>query len=61
MQYGVLLPADPHGHVDQAIGKVFRIGKQPMNINTQVFYNVETPTDGAKWQWRFQVQMLFPK
>ena len=24
------------------IGKVFKIGKQPMNINTQVFYNVKT-------------------
>ena len=42
-------------------GKVFRIGKQPMNINTQVFYNVETPTNGPKWQWRFQIQFLFPK
>ena len=42
-------------------GKVFRIGKQPMNINTQVFYNVEKPTNGAEWQWRFQLQLLFPK
>jgi len=32
-----------------------------MDLNSQVFYNVETPTSGAKWQWRFQVQMLFPK
>ena len=38
-----------------------RIGRQPMNINTQVFYNVETPTNGARWQWRFQIQLLFPK
>ncbi len=43
------------------IGKVFRIGKQPMNINTQVFYNVQRPTNGARWQWRFQIQLLFPK
>jgi len=43
------------------IGKVFRIGRQPMNVNTQVFYNVKTPTNGAKWQWRFQIQLLFPK
>ena len=42
-------------------GKVFRIGKQPMNINTQVFYNVETPTNGPELQWRFQIQFLFPK
>ena len=43
------------------IGKVFRIGRQPMNVNTQVFYNVKTPTNGARWQWRFQIQLLFPK
>ena len=43
------------------IGKVFRIGRQPMNVNTQVFYNVERPTNGARWQWRFQIQLLFPK
>jgi len=43
------------------IGRVFRIGRQPINMQTQVFYNVETPTNGAKWQWRLQVQLLFPK
>ncbi len=42
-------------------GKVFAIGKQPLNVNTQVFYNVETPTFGPKWQWRWQIQLLFPK
>jgi len=43
------------------VGKVFSIGRQPININTQVFYNVETPTHGARWQWRWQIQLLFPK
>jgi hypothetical protein len=43
------------------IGKVHRIGSQPINIQTQAFYNVETPTYGAQWQWRLQVQLLFPK
>jgi hypothetical protein len=43
------------------VGKVFSIGSQPMNVNTQVFYNVEAPTNGARWQWRFQIQLLFPK
>jgi len=43
-------------------GKVFRIGSQPLNANTQAFYNVETPDDfGADWQFRFQLQLLFPK
>ncbi len=43
------------------VGKLFRIGKQPVNVNTQVFYNVEKPDFGADWQWRFQFQLLFPK
>ena len=43
------------------IGKVFRIGRQPINMQTQAFYNVETPTGGARWQWRLQIQLLFPK
>ena len=28
---------------------------------TQVFYNVERPTFAAEWQWRLQIQLLFPK
>ena len=43
------------------VGKVFKMGKQPVNVNSQVFYNVEKPTNGADWQWRFQFQLLFPK
>ena len=43
------------------VGRLFNIGKQPINVNTQVFYNVERPDNGAKWQWRFQFQLLFPK
>ncbi len=43
-------------------GKVFRLGSQPFNANTQVFYNVVTPDDvGADWQLRFQLQALFPR
>ena len=48
-------------HVWKVGGKVFAIGRQPININTQVFYNVEKPTFGAEWQWRWQIQLLFPK
>ena len=43
-------------------GKVFRLGSQPFNANTQAFYNVATPDDaGADWQLRFQLQALFPR
>jgi len=43
------------------VGKIFRIGKQPMNVQTQAFYNVEKPDNGADWQLRAQLQFLFPK
>ena len=44
------------------IGKLFRLGSQPLNTQSQVFYNVVTPDDfGADWQLRFQVQLLFPR
>lgn len=42
-------------------GKIFRIGKQPMNAQIQSFYNVEHPFGAAEWQLRVQIQFLFPK
>ena len=43
------------------VGKIFRIGKQPMNAQVQAFYNVEKPEFGADWTLRLQLQFLFPK
>jgi len=43
------------------IGKIFRIGKLPLNAQTQAFYNVEQTTFGPDWTLRFQLQFLFPK
>lgn len=42
-------------------GKIFKISKQPMKINMQAFYNAITPTYGADWSFRFQLQFMFPK
>ncbi len=44
-------------------GKVFRVGSQAMNFNTQVFYNAVQPDDfpSANVEWRFQLNFLFPK
>ncbi len=42
-------------------GKIFRIGKQPVNGQVQAFYNVEKPEFGADWTLRAQLQFLFPK
>jgi hypothetical protein len=44
------------------VGKIIKIDKLPINIQLQAFDNVVTPKrSGADWQFRFQVQFLFPK
>jgi hypothetical protein len=43
------------------VGKIFKIGKQPVNGQVSAYYNVETPDSGADWQLRAQLQFLFPK
>jgi hypothetical protein len=42
-------------------GKVFKIGKQPLNAQVQSFYYAESPELGPDWALRFQIQFLFPK
>jgi hypothetical protein len=42
-------------------GKVFRIGKLPINANAQVYYNAVKPDGVGDWGTRFQLQFLFPK
>lgn len=44
------------------VGKIFRIGKQPINAQLSLYNNVITPDDyGAEWQVRAQIQFMFPK
>ena len=43
-------------------GKIVHLGKAPVNLQLQAYYNVVKPdTFGADWQLRLQVQLLFPK
>jgi hypothetical protein len=42
------------------IGKIFKVGKQPMNAQVGAYYNVEKPEGGADWNLRFQLQFMFP-
>lgn len=43
------------------IGRIFKIGRQPINANLTAYYNVVTPHDtGANWQLRAQWTFLFP-
>ncbi len=43
------------------IGKIFHLGKLPVNTTLQAYYNVVHPDNGANWQLRAQVQLMFPK
>jgi hypothetical protein len=43
------------------MGKVFKIGKLPVNFNAQMYYNVQKPDGIGDWQSRIQLQFLFPK
>jgi hypothetical protein len=47
--------------VGGGIGRIFKIGRQPINANLTAYYNVLTPDDiGANWQLRAQWTFLFP-
>ena len=44
------------------VGKIFRIGNQPINAQLSLYNNVITPDHyGAEWQVRTQLQFMFPK
>jgi hypothetical protein len=43
------------------IGKIVHLGRLPVNLQTQVFYNVVSPDNGGDWTWRLQLQLMFPK
>jgi hypothetical protein len=43
------------------VGKIFRFGRLPVNMQLGAYYNVVTPDSGADWQFRFQTQFMFPK
>jgi hypothetical protein len=42
-------------------GKLILLGgKLPLNLQTQLYYNVVRPDFGPEWQWRVQAQFLLP-
>jgi len=43
------------------IGRIMKIGAQPVNIGAQVYGNGVHPPGGSTWSLRFQFTMLFPK
>jgi hypothetical protein len=42
-------------------GRVFRVGKQPLNLNIGAFGSPVRPDFGADWTVRLQLALLFPK
>jgi hypothetical protein len=43
-------------------GKIFKVRGQAMHAQVSAYDNVVTPDDyGADWQFRVQLQFLFPK
>ncbi len=45
------------------VGKIFAVGRQPMNASVQGYWNAVKPDalDGPDWTLRTQLQFLFPK
>ncbi len=43
------------------LGRIFKIGKQPVSMQVQGFYNVESPDDASDWAMQATLKLLFPK
>lgn len=47
--------------VGGGVGRLFFLGRQPVNASLQAYYNVEKPDFGADWSVRLSVAFLFPR
>jgi hypothetical protein len=47
--------------VGGGIGRIFHLGRLPVNTQISGYANVVTPENEADWQLRAQVQLMFPK
>jgi hypothetical protein len=47
--------------VGGGVGKIVHLGKQPVNVYTQFFRNVQRPDGTSSWSARFNMTFLFPK
>ncbi|MDX2417028.1 MAG: hypothetical protein QNK19_06165 [Xanthomonadales bacterium] len=43
------------------VGKIFKVGNQPMNMRAEAYYNVIHPDAGPEWTIGGTIQFLFPK
>jgi hypothetical protein len=43
------------------IGRITRLGPQPVNITAQFYGNAVHPAGASPWSMRLQIQLLYPK
>jgi hypothetical protein len=47
--------------VGGGVGRIFRLGFQPVNVSVGFYGNAVHPTAGSPWGMRLQIAFLFPK
>jgi hypothetical protein len=47
--------------VGGGVGRILRLGLQPVNISAQFYGNAARPSGGSPWGMRLQIAFLFPK
>jgi hypothetical protein len=47
--------------VGGGIGRIMKLGFQPVNITAQFYRNAVRPSNGSPWGMRLQLAFLFPK
>jgi hypothetical protein len=47
--------------VGGGVGRIFRLGFQPVNVAAQFYGNAAHPPNGSSWSMRLQITFLFPK
>jgi hypothetical protein len=47
--------------VGGGVGRVFRLGFQPVNVSVAFFGNAVHPVEGSPWGMRLQLSFLYPK
>jgi hypothetical protein len=43
------------------VGRIMKVGAQPINLSAQVYANAAYPTGGSPWGVRLQIAFLFPQ
>jgi hypothetical protein len=47
--------------VGGGVGRIFKLGMQPVNVSAQFYGNAVRPSGGSPWSMRLQIAFLFPK